>query len=98
MAARTLAVVRLLKWKIRGEDDIIQSLYPRAELLAKETQSYGKPSELARALYERLPDGLRRIRELRGSPPERLFWLLVTWDNLNELEQIISTKRGQEAT
>lgn len=93
MAARTLAIVRLLKLRIRGEEKTIQDLYPQADRLAGEIRSHTEASKLTRTLCELLPDPLRRIRQLRGSPPERLFWILVTWENLRELNEIISGNR-----
>ena len=93
MAARSLAIVRSFKLRIRGEEKTIQDLYPQADRLAREIRSHTEASKLTRALYELLPDPLRRIRQLLGSPPERVFWLLVTWENLRELKGIISGNR-----
>ncbi|OGO16571.1 MAG: hypothetical protein A2Z14_04355 [Chloroflexi bacterium RBG_16_48_8] len=90
MAARTLGIVRLFKLRIMGEEKTIQDLYPQADRLAGEIRSHTEASKLTRTLCELLPDPLRRMRQLRGSPPERLFWILVTWENLRELNEIIS--------
>jgi hypothetical protein len=91
MAARSSAIVRLFKLRIRKEEEIIKDLYPQVDHLAGEIRSHTEASKLTRIFCELLPDPLRRMRQLRGSPPERLFWLLVTWDNLSELEEIVSS-------
>jgi len=93
MAARSLAIVRLLKLGVRAEEKTIRDLYSQADRLAGEIRSQTEASKLTRTLCELLPDPLRRIRQLRGSPPERLFWILVTWENLMELNKIISVNR-----
>lgn len=89
MAARILAIVRLLRLIFQGKDNITHELYSHAERLADEISRYPKPSQLTKILYDRLPGSLRQTRQFRGSPPERLFWLLINWNNLNELEDII---------
>ncbi len=90
IAARVLAIVRLLRSRITGEEVAIRSLYSMAERLAGEVRSHPKSFQLTRTLCERLPAPLLSVRQLRGSPPERLFWLLVDWDNLDHLEEIIA--------
>ncbi len=89
MAARALAIARLLRLILQGKENITQELHAQAKRLANEINRYPKPSQLAKILYERLPASIRQTRQLRGSPPERLFWLLIDWKNLNELEDII---------
>jgi hypothetical protein len=78
MAARSLAIVRLFKLRIRGKEKTIQDLYPQAGLLAGEIRAHTEAPKLTRTLCEWLPDPLRHMRQLWGRPPERLFWLLVT--------------------
>ena len=47
------------------------------------------------ALFEMLPDyPLRHMRQIRKSPPERLFWILVNSENVGELSEIISGDSG----
>ncbi len=89
MAARALAIARLLRLILQGKELITQELQSQAERLANEINRYPKPSQLTRILYERLPASIRQTRQLRGSPPERIFWLLINWNNLDELEEII---------
>jgi len=89
MAARALAISRLLRLISLGKENITKELYSQAERIADEIRRYPKPSHLTKILYGQLSDSLRQTRQLRGSPPERLFWLLVNWNNMNELEDII---------
>jgi hypothetical protein len=90
MAARALAIVRMVKLMVSGKEKTLQNLYPQASRLAKEIRSRTEAFRLTRALYELLPDTLRHIRQIRGSPPERLFWILVNLENVGELSEIIS--------
>jgi hypothetical protein len=93
MAARALAIVRMVKLMVSGKEKTLQNLYPQASRLAKEIRSRTEAFRLTRALYELLPDTLRHIRQIRGSPPERLFWILVNLENVGELSEIISADR-----
>ncbi len=93
MASQALAIVKMLRLAIDGDENIIRTFYPEAKLLARKIRLHTQPSKLTRILHDKLPETLRRIRQLRGSPPERLFWLLVTWENLKELEEIVSGNR-----
>jgi hypothetical protein len=93
MASRALAIVKMLRLAIAGDENIIRAFYPEANLLARKIRLHTQPSKLTRILHEKLPETLRRIRQLRGSPPERVFWLLVTWEILRELEEIVSGLR-----
>jgi len=90
MAARALAAVRMVKLMVRGKENTIQNLYPQARRLAEEIRSRPEAFKLTRALYELLPDTIRHMRQIRGSPPERLFWILVNSENVGELREIIS--------
>lgn len=90
MAARALAIVRMFKLVVRGKEKTIKNLYPQAICLAEEIKSRTEAFKLTRALYELLPDTLRHMRQIRGSPPERLFWILVNLENIGELSEIIS--------
>jgi hypothetical protein len=90
MAARALATVRMVKLMVSGKEKTIQNLYPQARRLAEEIRSKPEAFKLTRALYELLPDSLRHMRQIRGSPPERLFWILVNSENVEELREIIS--------
>jgi len=90
MASRALAIVKMLLAAIGGDERIIRSFYPEAVLLARKIRLHAQPGKLTKIFHGRLPKTLRRIRQLRGSPPERLYWLLVTRENLGELEEIVS--------
>lgn len=90
MAARALAIVRMIKSRMIGKEKAIQDLYPQANLLAKEIRRKTEASKLTRVLCELLSDRFRHLRQLRGSPPERLFWILVSQENLKELSKIIT--------
>lgn len=90
MASRALAIVKMLRLAIGGDENTIRTLYPEANLLARKIRLHPQASKLTRILHDQLPETLRRIRQLRGSPPERLFWLLATRENLGELEKCIS--------
>jgi hypothetical protein len=90
MAARALATVRIVKLMIGGKEKTLQNLYHQASLLAEEIRSSTDAFKLAQALHKLLPADLRSIRQLRGSPPERLFWILVNSENIDELSEIIS--------
>lgn len=93
MASRALAIVKMLRLAIGSDENIIRTLYPEANLLARKIRLHTQPSKLTRILRDKLPETLHRIRQLRGSPPERLFWFLVTLENLRELKEIISGNR-----
>jgi hypothetical protein len=45
---------------------------------------------ITRALYSQLPSQMRTVRELKGSPPERLYWTLATQESLGGLERTLS--------
>lgn len=91
MAARSLAMVRLLKLRIGGRERIVEDLLPTAEFLAGQVKDHPQASKLTKALCRRLSPSLQRLRQLRGSPPERVFWILLTWDNLAQLADIVSS-------
>jgi hypothetical protein len=90
MAARALATARMVKLMVSGKEKTIQNLYPQASHLAEAIRSRTEAFKLTRALFQLLPDTLRQMRQIRGSPSERLFWILVNLENVGELCEIIS--------
>jgi len=93
MAARALAIVRMVKLTIGGKEKTIKALYPQANRLVEEIRSKTEAFKLTQVLYRLLPDTLRHMRQIRGSLLERLFWILVNLENVGELSEIISRDR-----
>lgn len=89
VAAKTLAIVRLLRMSISGEN-CIQEQYLLFDRCATDVMNHPDKAGLAKALYKYLPSSIKSVRQLKGSPPGRIFWLLATVDNLSELEKLIS--------
>ena len=89
-AARILSFVRVINPAVLDrrppEADVLSTL----EALAIKARTHAEPAELAQMLYAHLPPELRRIRQLKGSPPERLYWLLAGPQNLDWLAGILT--------
>lgn len=88
-AARILSFVRVVNRAVLDrrppQADVLNTL----ETLAAKARSHAEPAELAQALFARLSPKLRRIRQLKGSPPERLYWLLADPQNLDWLGELL---------
>jgi hypothetical protein len=84
-AARIMSIVRVVDRAVIDrrppQADVLNTL----EAFAARARSHAEPAELTQALFARLSPKLRRIRQLKGSPPERLFWLLAEPQNLDWL-------------
>ena len=86
MAARAQSILRLFRRIMEGNEGSSLSLYLEAVQLAERVSNHPDPAGTARTLFNQISDPLRHIRELRGSPPERLFWLINEWHNLGEIK------------
>ncbi|MEW6567674.1 MAG: nucleotidyl transferase AbiEii/AbiGii toxin family protein [Chloroflexota bacterium] len=88
-AARMLAFARLTRRAVLGKVPIREGGFETLEALAGKVRAHEDPSGLSKALWSRLPLTLQQIRPMRGSPPERLFWLLADEGNLSWLSQTV---------
>lgn len=88
MAARALAVIRIIRLDNKKTEELKEHLI-QSDRLAKEVMRHPDQAGLSRALYGLLPSSLRSIRQLKGSPPARLFWLLIARTDLTKLEELI---------
>lgn len=89
-AARVLALVRVMRRAILNGVELQPDLFRAFEALAARTRTHVEPAGIAQALYSRLPPDLRRIRQLKGSPPERLFWMHAEQANLDWLTEVLT--------
>jgi hypothetical protein len=89
-AARILAFVRVINPTVLHRRPPEADLLSTLEALATKVRTHAEPAELAQMLYAHLPPELRRIRQLKGSPPERLYWLLAGPQNLDWLAGILT--------
>jgi hypothetical protein len=89
-AARVLALVRVMRRAILDGVGLQPDLLRALEALATKARTHAEPARLAQALFSRLPPELRGIRQLKGSPPERLFWILAARDNLDWLTETLT--------
>ena len=89
-AARMLALARLIRRAVLEKTPIGAGQFEILEALAGKVRAHADPSGLCKALFSRLPATLQHIRPMRGSPPERLFWLLADRENIPQLSEMIS--------
>lgn len=89
-AARMLALTRLIGRAILDKTPIEAGQFEMLEALAEKVRAHADPSGLSKLLFPRLPATLQRIRPMRGSPPERLFWLLAEQENISQLAEMAS--------
>jgi len=89
-AARMLAIVRLLRPAILDGERFRPEVLGAFERLAVMARTHGEPAAITRTLYSQLPSQMRTVRALKGSPPERLYWMLATQETLGGLERTLS--------
>ena len=89
-AARVLALVRVMRRAILDGVGLQPDLFHAFEALATKARRHAEPAGIAQALFSRLPSQMRGIRQLKGSPPERLFWIHAEQGNLDWLTEVLT--------
>ena len=84
-AARILSLVRVMRAAVFDGERLQPELLRAFEGLATKARTHSEPAALAQVLFARLAPELRQIRQLKGSPPERLYWILAEPQNLDWL-------------